>query len=196
MTSPRFLAVCLGATFCFAGLFLYVAAAPTFLMQHLGVSSTGFLWLFGPLTAGLALGAWISGRIAGRMTATRTLAWAFAFMGAAAGGNFWWHSVHAPALPWSVAPLFFYSFGMALAFPTLTLLALDLFPEKRGLAASCQSFIQTGGGAVVALLAPFVWSTPRLLAATQLAMVVIALAVLLAYRKIPAENPADHGLAA
>jgi len=81
LTSRPFLAICLASTFCFAGLFLYVAAGPQFLQKQLGVSSTGFFWLFGPLTAGMALGAWLSGRFAGRTapagrSASRLAAWA------------------------------------------------------------------------------------------------------------------------
>ena len=104
-------------------------------------------------------------------------------MGLAAAGNYLFHALHAPVLPWSVAPIALYSFGMALAFPTLTLLALDLFPEQRGLASSCQSFVQTAGAALVALLAPLVWETSRRLAATQVATLAIAAVVLLGGQK-------------
>jgi len=182
LTSLRFLSICTGSTFCFAGIFIYVTAAPVFLMRHLGVSSTGFLWLFGPITCGMAAGAWISGRVAGRLLPGSTLAWALGLMGLAAAGNLWFHSVRQPTLPWSVVPLFFYAIGMALAFPTLVILALDLFPNQRGLAASCQGFIQTGGGALVALVAPFVWDSARFLAIAQVGSAAIAAACVVAYR--------------
>jgi DHA1 family bicyclomycin/chloramphenicol resistance-like MFS transporter len=182
MTSVRFLAISVGGTLLFAGLFLYVASAPVFLMQHLGVSSTGFFWLFGPLTAGMALGAWTSGRSAGHLPARVTLQLAFTVLALTSLANFWFHTTHRPALPWSVVPLFFYSFGISLSFPTLTIRALDLFPAQRGLASSCQSFIQTGGAALTALLAPFAWSTTRSLAAAQLISVVAGLAAIFAYR--------------
>jgi DHA1 family bicyclomycin/chloramphenicol resistance-like MFS transporter len=189
LSSPRFLAVCLGSTFCFAGLFLYVAAAPEFLMHQLGIASTGFFWLFGPLTVGMALGAWLSGRFAGRISPTRTLSWGVGCMGAAAAGNLWFHRVHPPVLPWSLTPIMLYSFGMALAFPTLTLLALDLFPEQRGLAASCQSFISTGGAALVAVFAPLVWATSLSLATSQLAAVAIALVFVAVYWRFARDVP-------
>ncbi len=44
-------------------------------------------------------------------------------------------------LPWAVVALPFYSFGIALAFPILTLAMLDLFPRSRGAASSVQSFV-------------------------------------------------------
>lgn len=182
LTSLPFLGVCLAGTFSFAGIFVYVASAPVFLMRHLGVSATGFLWLFGPLTTGMALGSWLSGRFAGRVRPEGTLARAFGLMAVATVGNLLFHEFHAPVLPWSVAPLFFYSIGMSLGFPTLTILALDQFPEQRGMAASCQSFIQTGGAALVAVLAPLVWDSIRWLAMTELGVLTVAISCVVLYR--------------
>jgi MFS transporter, DHA1 family, multidrug resistance protein len=49
-----------------------------------------------------------------------------------------------------VLPMFFFTFGSSLIAPGATLLALDLFPHIRGTVASCQSFLVTLMGAVVA----------------------------------------------
>ncbi len=57
--------------------------------------------------------------------------------------NVGYHLYCPPALPWSVAPLFFYTFGMSIVAPGATLLVLDLFPRIRGIVASCQSFTLT-----------------------------------------------------
>lgn len=176
LTSRRFLALCATMTLNFASFFIYVASAPVFLGQHLHVPATGFLWLFGPATIGIATGSWLSGRVAGRWSPRKTLKVSYALMGGSGAVQLGFHLVHAPALPWSVAPLVIYVLGMSLAFPTLTLLALDLFPVQRGLAASCQTFLQTTGAALVAMLAPLVWSSVRLLATTQ--VIVLAMAVL------------------
>ena len=52
------------------------------------------------------------------------------------------------------------TFAMNLSFPSLTLLALDMFPERRGMAASCQGFIHTMIMAGVAgILAPLLWDS-------------------------------------
>jgi len=70
-----------------------------------------------------------------------------------------------PALPWSVMPIFVYTFGMSLAMPCLTLLALDPFPAQRGLAASCQMSLQSAANGLVAgVLAPALWHSTRTLA--------------------------------
>jgi DHA1 family bicyclomycin/chloramphenicol resistance-like MFS transporter len=59
---------------------------------------------------------------------------------AAALVNVVYSALAPPAVPWSVVPVMLYSTGMALAMPSLTLLALDLFPHNRGLAASLLGF--------------------------------------------------------
>lgn len=119
------------------------------------------------------------------------MGWAFALTIGASLANLLFHALHAPALPWSILPILFYSVGMALAFPTVTLLALDLFPLRRGLAASCQTFLQTGGAAVVAAFAWMVWQSMRSLAVTQVTGVAAAGIFFALYRlalrhKVPA----------
>ncbi|HWA11409.1 MAG TPA: multidrug effflux MFS transporter [Opitutaceae bacterium] len=181
LTSLPFVAACLAVTLNFSGFFIYVVSAPVFLMEQLHVSATGFLWLFGPLTMGMASGAWLSGRLAGRMSPVRTMAWSYVIMGVATVANLVYHLLRPPALPWSVLPLFFLVLGAALCYPSMTLLALDLFPSKRGLAASCQSFAQTGGAAVNAMIAPLLWASARTLAVTQTVALALGLASLLVY---------------
>jgi len=160
LTSPAFLFAC-GALACnFAGFFIYVLSAPVFLMRHLGLPETAFLWLFGPSMLGLMSGSWLSGRLAGKLSLPRTIRRGYLVMGAAALLNIGLNLVLPPGLPWSVLPIFVYTFGMSLAMPCLTLLALDPFPRQRGLAASCQTFLQSGFNAAVAgLLAPALWAS-------------------------------------
>jgi DHA1 family bicyclomycin/chloramphenicol resistance-like MFS transporter len=77
-----------------------------------------------------------------------------------------------------VAPLFFYTFGMSIVAPGATLLVLDLFPEIRGIVASCQSFTMTMLAALVAgLIAPFLAHSMLWLALGQLAFALVALAL-------------------
>lgn len=165
LTSPAFLLVCGALALNFAGFFIYVLSAPVFLMRHLGVPETGFLWLFGPAMAGLMIGSWLSGRLAGKLTVSRTIARGYWVMGGAVLVNLVLNLALPPALPWSVLPLFVYTLGMSLAMPCLTLLALDPYPEQRGLAASCQAFLQSGFNAVAAgLIAPALWDSALTLA--------------------------------
>jgi DHA1 family bicyclomycin/chloramphenicol resistance-like MFS transporter len=96
--------------------------------------------LFIPGISGIVIGAFISGRVAGRLAVWQTLRLGYAVMSAAVTCNVGYHFFHAPALPWTVLCVMFYTTGMAIAMPTMTLLALDLFPHNRGMAASLQAF--------------------------------------------------------
>ena len=183
-TGP-FVALSVAVTFNFAAVFIYIVAAPVFLIQHLHVSETGFLWLFGPSTAGIVTGAWLSGRLAGRLSREQTIWWAYGIMIFAAMGNVILNALAPPGLPWSVAPIFIYFTGSALAMPSLTLMALDLFPQQRGLAASCQSFVQTAGNAIAtAVVAPLVWTTTRTLAGGMAVMLAVGLGAFVLHERL------------
>jgi len=160
LTSPRFLFACAALSLNFLGFFIYVLSAPTFLMKHLGVPETGFLWLFGPAMSGLMGGAWLSGRLAGKRSPEKTIGLGYLLMVSAALFNVSLNLALPPGLPWSVMPIFVYTLGMSLAMPSLTLLALDPFPEQRGLAASCQTFFQSGANSIAAgLIVPLLWGS-------------------------------------
>ena len=177
----------------FAGLFLYITAAPVMLPVHLGLGPSQFAWLFIPAVSGIFMGALAANRIAGKIAFTRQIGIGFCFLLAAALVNVAYHSWFAPGLPWTVAPLFFYSFGMSIIAPAATLLALDLFPHIRGTVASCQSFAVTILGALVAgVIAPFLAHSVLWLAYGQLAFSVAALALWLAarvYKRGMVRNP-------
>ena len=165
LTSPVFLLACAGLTFNFAGFFIYVMSAPVFLMRHLGVAETGFLWLFGPAMSGLMFGAWLSGRLAGKLSLHQTIRRGYLVMGAAVVLNLAINLFVPPSLPWSVLPIPIYTLGMSLTMPCLNLLALEPFPEQRGLASSCQMFLQSSmNGLVAGLIAPVLWGSTRTLA--------------------------------
>jgi DHA1 family bicyclomycin/chloramphenicol resistance-like MFS transporter len=160
LASPPFLALVVAVTCNFSAVFLYIVSAPTFLIVHLHVPETGFLWLFGPVSLGMVLGTWLAGALAGRLDNRRAVLLAYAIMGTAAGLNALYHLLAPPALPWSIAPLVLYVAGTSVAMPSLTLMALDLFPDRRGLAASCQAFGQmTGNTLVTAVAAPALWGS-------------------------------------
>ena len=190
LTSPAFLAACAGLSFNFAGFFIYVMSAPVFLMRHLGVAETGFLWLFGPAMAGLMTGAWFSGRLAGKLSLKQTVLRGYLIMGTAAlinvGLNFWL----PPGLPWSVAPIFVYTFGMSLAMPCLTLLALDPFHEQRGLAASCQMFLQSMFNSFVAgMIAPALWGSTLTLSLGMGTLMLLGVLATGLHHRLTADKP-------
>jgi DHA1 family bicyclomycin/chloramphenicol resistance-like MFS transporter len=194
LTTPPFLLACGSMAFTSAGFFIYILAAPMFLMKQLGLRETQFLWLFGPMSAGMMIGAWISGYFAGKISGNRTIFTGYAIMTIAAIGNLLYNFLFPPMIPWSIVPLVIYVIGMSAAMPSLTLLTLDLFPQQRGLAASCQGFIGLVANSVVSAFVPLIWATTRSMAWTCITMlsagVVTALLYMRAMKKHEAE--AEH----
>jgi DHA1 family bicyclomycin/chloramphenicol resistance-like MFS transporter len=169
--------------FNFSGLFLYVAAAPAFITRHLGLGTHQFGWQFIPAVAGIFLGALTANRLAGRITIPQQVLFGFVFLIGAGLFNVGYHLFWPPALPWSVAPLMLYTFGMSVAPPGVTLMVMDLFPEIRGIVASCQSFAQTMLSALVAgVIAPFLDASVLWLALGQLGFALAGLSCWLASR--------------
>jgi DHA1 family bicyclomycin/chloramphenicol resistance-like MFS transporter len=163
--------------FNFAGLFLFITAAPVMLPVHLGLGPSQFAWLFVPSVSGIFLGALVANRLAGKLGFERQIRIGFCFMLAAVAANVGYHLALPPALPWTVLPLFFYTFGSSIIGPGATLLALDLFPHIRGTVASCQSFVLTLLGALVAgVIAPALSHSVLALAVGQACFTLAALA--------------------
>ena len=182
MSSPRFMALALALTLNFSAVFVYIVSAPAFVLNLLHRRETEFFWLFGPIAAGMLTGTSLAGRLAGRWSNLRTLALAYLIMALAAIGNFAWHWAQPASLPWSVLPLAVYVFGTMVAMPSLTLMGLDLFPHRRGLASSCQGFVQTlSNAAVTGLIAPMLWGSPRTLSGGMLTVFSIGGAAFAAY---------------
>jgi DHA1 family bicyclomycin/chloramphenicol resistance-like MFS transporter len=188
--NPQFLARSYGAIFSsflfhmkagivalnFAGLFLYISAAPVLMPVHLHLGPSQFAWLFIPSVSGIFLGALVANRMAGKGSFARQIGIGFGFMLAAVVANVGYHLFLPPAVPWTVLPLFFYTFGSSIIAPGATLLALDLFPHIRGTVASCQSFVSTLLGAIVAgVIAPALSYSVLALALGQAGFALLAL---------------------
>lgn len=181
--SPAFQLKAGALAFNFAGLFLYVAAAPVFITRHLGLGPNDFAWQFIPAVSGIFLGALAANRLAGKISIPRMMLVGYTLLIGAGVANVAYHAFFPPAIPWSVLPLFFYTFGMSLIAPVITLLIIDLFPKIRGTVASCQSFTQTMLSAGVAgIAAPFLLHSVLWLAIGQLAFGLIGLALWLSAR--------------
>lgn len=159
----RFMALVSAFALNFGGFFIYIAAAPTLLYDHLHLGVNDFWMQFVPMVGGLMLGSFTMSRLAGRMTPQRGIRIGYALMLAASLVNVV-QALLLPPTPLSVlAPLVLYAFAVSFSMPNLTVLALDCFPRNRGMAAAVQSFMQVGFNALVAgllvpLLAHQVWS--------------------------------------
>ena len=176
----------------FAGFFLYIASAPVFVIEHLKLGESQFVWLFAPAISGVILGAFLSGKLAGRISSTTTVKYAYGVLFAAAAINLAYNLALTPSMPWAVLPIALYSTGMALAMPSITLLALDVFPLNRGLVSSLQGFVQTTLNAVVAgAISPLVSFSTVYLAVGMLAFLLLGRLAWMAYlRDMPL--PPEH----
>ena len=91
---------------------------------------------------GILVGAWSSGRVAGRFPLPRQVLFGMSFTFGVALTRVALHLLLTTVpVPVQQALLFFAGFGAQFAFPVLTLQMLDLFPAARGTAASAQSFV-------------------------------------------------------
>ena len=184
LSRADFLLLALIPSMNFCAFFVYIASAPAFLIDLLGVSSLGFAWLFIPMISGIMLGASTSGRLAGRTSPMRTveLGYAMMFTGAAVNVVISW--LVTPGVPWNVLPIMIFTFGSSLATPSLTLLMLDLFPATRGLASSLQGFVQFAlSGAVAGTVAPFLAQSVGALALGMTGFTLAGFALWLVYRR-------------
>jgi DHA1 family bicyclomycin/chloramphenicol resistance-like MFS transporter len=166
-----FLMLSLAMGFNFNAFFLYILSAPMFLSTHLGLAPTEYSWLFIPSIAGILVGSQLSGRAAGRLSRAQTLRRAYTFMGVSAAANLAYALAFPPSLPWAVMPIFFYALGSAMAMPTISLTTLDLFPTRRGMAASLQGFVSGMINTITAgVIAPAVFHDTRWMAVAMAAM--------------------------
>jgi DHA1 family bicyclomycin/chloramphenicol resistance-like MFS transporter len=94
-------------------------------------------------------------------------------------------TLFAPAIPWSVIPIFIYAIGTATAFPSLSLLVMDLFPFRRGMATSLSAFFGGMINALVAgVLSPALSHSPALLACGMGVMMLSGLLCWMGYRRV------------
>ena len=99
----------------------------------------------------MVIGAYFSGRAAGKMSGVRLANIGFLFCGISAAFNIPYNFfVTDIALPWAVMPMVLSAFGVALVFPILTIAILDMYPNQRGSASSMQAFVALLSNALIA----------------------------------------------
>ncbi len=173
---PRFLLLALASGVPFNGMFLYVLSAPVFLGEHLGLAPTQFFWFFVSTIGGIMCGAWVSGRMAGRLAPKKQIKYGFAIMLLIGLINLAANLMFKAHVAWALLPLSIFSFGWAMMVPVVTLLVLDLHPTRRGMASSLQAFIaSTANGLVAGVIAPLIMHSTIYMAATSLLMMGVGL---------------------
>jgi len=173
---PRFLLLALASGVPFNGMFLYVLSAPVFLGEHLALAPTQFFWFFIIVISGIMSGALASGRMAGRLAPKHQIKYGFAIMLGIALINLLANVLFDAHVAWAIFPVAIFAFGWAMMVPVITLLVLDLHPDRRGMASSLQAFIGASANGVVAgVISPLVMHSTVGLAAASLAMLSVGL---------------------
>lgn len=175
-SDPRFVLLALASGVPFNGMFLYILSAPVFLGEHLQLLPQQFFWCFLMTIGGIMSGAMVSGRLAGKIAPKKQIRHGFVIMLVIGVINLVANIFFTAHVSWALLPLGIFSFGWALMVPVVTLLVLDLHPERRGMASSLQMFVgSTANGIVAGVISPMVMHSTVGLAAASLIMMCLGL---------------------
>ena len=176
LTDPRFLLLALASGIPFNGMFLYLLSAPAFIGDILQLEPTQFFWFFVSTIGGIMAGSWTSGRLAGRIAPKRQMRHGFLIMFVTSIINLVANLIWPAHVSWALIPICLFAYGWALMVPVVTLLVLDVHPERRGLASSLQAVVGSAANGVVAgVIAPLVMHSAVLLAIGSIFMMLVGL---------------------
>lgn len=173
------------SAFSFAGQFLYIGAAPIFVVTLLGKGAQDFWVFFVPMVAAMILGSFTNGRLAERVTGDRLIigGQAVALSGAVLGLAL----ALAPStamLPWAVVGPTAIAFGTGISLPVYQLALLDAVPHARGTAASVSTFVMLLLNATLtSVVVPVAATSLARLAATSLGLLVLGIALFHLHRR-------------
>ena len=172
----RFLLLALSSGVPFNGMFLYVLSAPAFLGEILRLEPTQFFWMFVLNISGIMAGAWLSGRMAGKLAPKVQIRHGFVIMLLISLINLAANVLFTAHVSWALIPLTIFAFGWAMMVPAVTLLVLDLYPQRRGMASSLQACIgAVSNGLMAGLVAPLVMHSAQALAVASLLLMNVGL---------------------
>jgi DHA1 family bicyclomycin/chloramphenicol resistance-like MFS transporter len=184
--NPRFVLLVFASGVPFNGMFLYVLSAPEWLGTHLGLGPTQFFWFFGLTISGIMGGAFVSGRLAGRVHPKRQIRYGFSIMLAVSLLNVALNLLFTPHAAWALLPVGLFAFGWALMVPVVTLMVLDLAPDRRGMASSLQACVgSAANGLVAGVLAPLVMHSTVALAFTSLGLMSVGMVAWIWVKRLP-----------
>ncbi|NRF71544.1 multidrug effflux MFS transporter [Aquincola sp. S2] len=187
MGNPRFVALLFASGVPFNGMFLYVLSAPEWLGTHLALGPTQFFWFFVLTISGIMGGAWFSGRMAGKLPPRRQIRLGFLVMVSVSVLNVLLNLVLKPHPAWALLPVAVFAFGWALMAPVVTLMVLDLAPDRRGMASSLQACVGSiANGVVAGVIAPLVMHSTVALSVASFALMSVGL---IAWTWVRRRNP-------
>ncbi len=173
--SGQFLLLTVSSSLCLVAMHIYIGSAPAIVLDHWHMKETSFAALTIPIVGGFAMGAFISGRLAGFMRTARQASLGFGVAVLIAAFMLLIQGVMVVPPVWLQQLLLAgYGIGLQMMFPVMTLLILDLYPESRGAASSANSFFNMMLSAIVmGLLSP--WLAQSMLRLAIMAFIVTAI---------------------
>ncbi len=184
--NPRFVLLVFASGVPFNGMFLYVLSAPEWLGTHLNLGPTQFFWFFGLTIGGIMAGAFVSGRLAGRVPPKRQIRYGFSIMLAMSLVNVALNLLFAPHVAWALLPVGLFAFGWALMVPVVTLMVLDLAPDRRGMASSLQACVgSAANGLVAGVVAPLVMHSTVALSLASFGLMSVGMVAWIWVRRLP-----------
>ena len=121
-------------------------------------------------------GAMVSGRVAGKLTPKQQIRNGFVVMLVIGLLNVLANLLFTAHVAWAMFPIAVFAFGWAMMVPVVTLLVLDLHPERRGMASSLQMFVgSTANGVVAGVISPLIMHSTVALATASLLMMGVGL---------------------
>ncbi|VFR19793.1 Multidrug resistance transporter, Bcr/CflA family [plant metagenome] len=171
LRDPHYRGMTLAASLLVASQAFLIGSAPDFVGHVLGLPETALAVLFLPLVAGAMAGALLAARLPSRWASTWTIPGAYTLMAGGSLANvFYLASAPTPALPWAVVLPAFFTGGLAMVMPALTLRALARAPSRAGMAASLLGFSQMMAFSLVAgWCVPLIYGRPLRMALIMLA---------------------------
>jgi DHA1 family bicyclomycin/chloramphenicol resistance-like MFS transporter len=171
-TGASFFLLAISAALAIAAVFIYIGSAPAIILDVWGLRETQFHYIFIPVVAGFMIASFASGRMAGRMRRSTQLHIGFGLLCIAGGVGVLAHTLIPGGSPILLVQLLWFcmALGAQLTYPVLSLEMIDMHPEARGAAASVQSFVALGIGALVmGMVAPMLEGNLKALAWISLA---------------------------
>lgn len=187
MANRRFLLMIASSVLCFISLHAYLGSAPAIVLDHWHLGETQFGMLSVPIIGGYSIGAYITGKTAGRVEPERVIRWGYngALLLNVSMFALQFGVAHPPIIVQQVL-LAATAATVQFILPVVTLRILDLFPDARGTASSAQAFFSMIMSAMMmGVVAPWLSTTMQRMALCCLAMTVVGWLLWFAWLRQP-----------
>ncbi|MDE0334259.1 MAG: multidrug effflux MFS transporter [Defluviicoccus sp.] len=137
---------------CYCGLFAFLAASATSLINHIGVSVESYGYLFAGCMMAYVCGSWLSARLVGRRSIRRMILTGGTTM-ACAGAVMAGLGLGAVDAAWAIVlPMAAFMFAFSFIVPAGQAAAMSIFPDIAGTASSALGFVQLSFSVLTGLL--------------------------------------------